>query len=90
MVSTPKPLSWVRPGPDRYEEGDNPAPVLAVGEIPPVLPGDKWGVFIAEEQPALKTPNQSKNQRFRFRWLRQKDHQIYQSPTIPQELQERL
>eukprot|EP00170_Pyropia_yezoensis_P000216 contig_1425_g217 len=91
MVSTPKPLSRVRPGPDKYKGGDNPVPVLAVGKTSPVASGDKWGGFVSKEKPSLVAPKQVKNQRFRSCWLCQKgDHVSYQCPTIPKDIQEKL
>ena len=91
MVSTPKPLSRVRPGPDKYKGGDSPVPVLAVGEASPMESRDKWGGFVSKEQPSLVAPKQIRNQRFRSCWLCQKeDHMSYQCPTIPKDLQEKL
>eukprot|EP00170_Pyropia_yezoensis_P002179 contig_9173_g2183 len=91
IVSTPKPLLRVRPGPDEYKGGDKPVPVLAVCETSPVASGDKWGGFVSKEQPSLVAPKQVKNKRFRSCWLCQKqDHMSYQCPTIAKDLQEKL
>eukprot|EP00170_Pyropia_yezoensis_P000412 contig_2263_g413 len=91
MVSPSKPLARVRPGPNKYKGGDNPNPVLAVGETFPVASGNKWGGFVSKEQPCLVARKQGKNQRFRsYRLCQKEDHLSHQCPTIPKGLQEML
>lgn len=67
---TPKPQSLIRSGRDKYKDGYNPVPVLAVGEASPVMPEDRWGVFAAQAQLSLVTPKQVKDQRIRSSWTR--------------------
>lgn len=77
-LSNPEPSSRFRPGTDNYNGGDNPVPVLAVGETSPVVSGDKKSSFVSMEQSSLVAPKQVKNQRIRSCWLcKKEDHLSY-------------
>lgn len=91
LIAIPKPLSRVRPGPEKYKGGDNPIPILVFGESSPEKPEDNWDGFVAKEQPYLVGPKQVKHQQFRSCLLCQKEgHLSYHCQTISKDMKEWL